>query len=162
MSVSGSSVATLPKPRYNGSMVDTRSPEQRRRIMQSVKTRNTGPELTVRRALFVAGYRYRLHRKDLPGRPDIVLPGRKKVIFVHGCFWHGHGCAKGRGSKSRLDYWEPKLMANKERDTRNARALMDLGWGVLTLWQCQLSDAEQLKKRLQLFLGPSKFPIDKP
>lgn len=130
--------------------------------MQSVKTENTGPELMVRRALFAVGYRFRLHRKDLPGRPDIVLPGRKKAIFVHGCFWHGHGCAKGRGSKSRLEYWGPKLEANKERDARNRRALMDLGWDVLTLWQCELSDKEELTKRLQVFLEPAKFPIDKP
>ena len=148
-------------PRYISHMVDTRWPEQRRRIMQSVKTKDTGPELTVRRALYVAGYRFRLHRKDLPGRPDIVLPGRRKAIFVHGCFWHGHGCAKGRGSKSRLEYWGPKLEANRERDTRNRNALIDLGWDVLTLWQCELSDTEALNERLRRFLGPSKFPIDK-
>lgn len=154
-------VVALCRPGYIEGMVDTRSPEQRRRIMQSVKTKNTGPELTVRRALFAAGYRFRLHRKDLPGSPDIVLPGRKKVIFVHGCFWHGHGCAKGRASKSRLDYWGPKLKANKDRDSRNRNALTKLGWDVLTLWQCELSDLDALNMRLQTFLGAPKFPIDK-
>lgn len=129
--------------------------------MQSVKTKNTGPELVVRRALFAAGYRFRLHRKDLPGCPDIVLPGRRKAIFVHGCFWHGHDCAKGRGSKSRLEYWGPKLQTNKERDTKNRNTLIGLGWNVLTLWQCELSDTEALNRRLRAFLGPSKFPIDK-
>lgn len=154
-------VVVLYPPGYTAHMVDTRSPEQRRRIMQSVKTKDTGPELTVRRALFAAGYRFRLHRKDLPGSPDIVLPGRKKVIFVHGCFWHGHGCAKGRASKSRRDYWGPKLKANRDRDARNRIALMELGWDVLTLWQCELSDLEALNMRLQTFLGASKIPIDK-
>lgn len=147
--------------RYTGLMVDTRSREQRRRIMQSVRTKDTGPELTVRRALFAAGYRFRLHRKDLPGSPDIVLPGRKKAIFVHGCFWHGHGCTKGRGPKSHIEYWGPKLEANKERDWRNRSALIKLGWHVLTIWQCELSDTELLTQQLRTFLEPSKFPINK-
>ena len=85
-------------------VADTRTPEQRRRIMQSVKTENTGPELVVRRLLHGMGYRYRLHRRDLAGKPDIVFVSRRKAIFVHGCFWHGHSCPKGRLPKSRLDY----------------------------------------------------------
>ncbi|SPF51510.1 DNA mismatch endonuclease of very short patch repair [Candidatus Sulfopaludibacter sp. SbA4] len=133
-------------------MADTRTPEQRRRIMQAVKTRDTGPELTVRRILFQLGYRYRLNAKKLPGRPDIVLPGGKRAIFVHGCFWHGHGCAKGQAPKSRLDYWEPKLKANRERDAAQLRALEELGWSVLTIWQCETHDRETLTARLKRFL----------
>ncbi len=87
--------------------MDTRTSEQRRRIMQAVKSRDTGPEMIVRRLLHRMGYRYRLHRKDLPGKPDVALVSRRKAIFVHGCFWHGHGCPKGRLPKSRLDYWQP-------------------------------------------------------
>lgn len=136
-------------------MVDTRSPEQRRRIMQSVKTKDTGPELTVRRALFAAGYRFRLHRRDLPGCPDIVFPGRKKVVFVHGCFWHGHGCAKGQGSKSRREYWGPKLDANRARDERNLQELRALGWNTLVIWQCELAHMDGLLTRLGTFLKNS-------
>src|ERR1035438_3891223 len=111
-------------------MADTRTPEQRRRIMQSVGTRDTGPELKVRRLLFSLGYRYRLNAKKLPGRPDIVFPGRMKAIFVHGCFWHGHGCRKGRAPKSRIEYWKPKLKNNRRRDLAQSRALKTLGWSV--------------------------------
>lgn len=133
-------------------MTDTRTPEQRRRIMQSVKTRDTGPELIVRRTLFALGFRYRLHRKDLPGRPDIVLPSRKKAIFVHGCFWHGHGCRKGRAAKSRTDYWGPKLAANRARDARTLRQLRALGWDVAVVWQCDLSNIDALRSRLEKFV----------
>ena len=108
--------------------VDTRTPEQRRRIMQSVKSENTGPELAVRRLLHGMGYRYRLHRRDLPGRPDIAFVSRRKAIFVHGCFWHGHGCSKGRLPKSRLDYWQPKVDKNRERDRTKEEQLKSLGW----------------------------------
>jgi DNA mismatch endonuclease (patch repair protein) len=134
-------------------MADTRTPEQRRRIMQAVKTRDTGPELTVRRILFRLGCRYRLNAKNLPGRPDIVFPGRKLVIFVHGCFWHGHGCVKGQAPKSRLDYWEPKLIANRERDSAQVLALEKLGWSVLTIWQCETHDDEVLAAKLKHFLS---------
>jgi len=133
-------------------MADTRTPQQRHRIMQSVKTRGTGPELTVRRILYRLGYRYRLNAKNLPGRPDIVLPGRMKAIFVHGCFWHGHGCRKGRAPKSRLDYWKPKLETNRKRDARQLRALKVSGWSVLTVWQCETNDSEALSSRLSAFL----------
>lgn len=98
--------------------MDTRTPEQRRRIMQSVGTKNTAPELIVRRLLYGMGYRYRLHRKDLPGRPDIAFIGRKKAIFVHGCFWHAHDCPKGRAPKSRLDYWQPSHGFVRSSDSR--------------------------------------------
>lgn len=134
-------------------MADTRSPQQRRRIMQSVGTKNTGPELTVRRMLHRLGYRYRLHARGLPGRPDIVLPRRMRAIFVHGCFWHAHGCPKGMPPKSRLRYWKPKLKANAERDTAQALALEALGWTVLTIWQCETKDPDSLRSKLLRFLG---------
>ncbi|CAN0579472.1 unnamed protein product, partial [Laminaria digitata] len=112
-------------------MVDTRSPAQRRRIMQAVKSKDTKPELVVRRLLHSFGYRYRLHRKELPGKPDIVFPSRKKAVFVHGCFWHWHGCPKGQLPKSRLDYWQPKLAKNVERDRTKKEQLESLGRRVL-------------------------------
>jgi len=134
-------------------MADTRTPEQRRRIMQAVKTRDTGPELTVRRIVYRLGYRYRLNAKRLPGRPDIVLPSSKQAIFVHGCFWHGHGCRKGQAPKSRLEYWEPKLNANRQRDAAQVVALETLGWSVLTVWQCETGDSERLAAKLAQFLA---------
>ena len=136
--------------------MDTRTPEQRRRIMQSVKSKDTGPELVVRRLLHGMGYRYRLHRKDLPGRPDIAFGPRRKAIFVHGCFWHGHGCAKGRLPKSRLDYWQPKVDKNRERDRTKEEQLKSLGWSVLTIWQCETADLETLAARLQDFVDNGK------
>lgn len=137
-------------------MADTRTPEQRRRIMQSVGTKNTGPELALRRLLFAAGYRYRLHCKELPGSPDIVFSGRRKVIFVHGCYWHGHACKKGRLPKSRLDYWTTKILGNQERDRRTLRLLRGAGWQVLTVWQCELIDPQALIKGVVKFLGISR------
>lgn len=142
-------------------MADTRSPEQRRRIMQSVGTKDTGPEWIVRRWLHSHGYRYRLHPKTLPGRPDIVLPGRRLAIFVHGCFWHSHGCDKGRAPKSKLDYWGPKLEANRERDARKAAELEALGWRVLTIWQCETKDDDTLSAILLPMLQPIEKAIDK-
>lgn len=134
-------------------MADTVSPEKRSQIMQAIKSRNTGPELTVRRLAHRLGYRYRLHRKDLPGRPDLVFPARKKVIFVHGCFWHAHSCKYGRAPQSRQDYWLPKLKRNQERDAENRAELAALGWEVLTLWECELKDLGGLADRLKAFLG---------
>lgn len=133
-------------------VVDTRTPEQRRRIMQSVKTKDTGPEVAVRKILFAMGYRYRLHGKDLPGKPDIVLPGRRKAIFVHGCYWHGHECSKGKLAKSRADYWAPKIETNRARDARNLQDLQALGWKTLVVWQCELSETERLGRRLKAFV----------
>jgi len=130
-------------------MADTRSPDQRRRIMQSVGTKNTGPELKVRRALHALGFRFRLHRKDLPGSPDIVLPKWRTAIFVHGCFWHGHGCSKGRAPKSRLDYWLPKIEANRERDVTNENRLREQGWQVLTIWQCEIVSHGTIAEHLE-------------
>lgn len=137
-------------------MADTRTTDQRRRIMQSVGTQDTGPELTVRYLLHSLGYRYRLHAKALPGKPDIVFPSRRKAIFVHGCFWHGHGCRKGRAPKSRLEYWKPKLKANRKRDTAQVAALQSLGWSVLTVWQCETGDREALTAKVRAFIDGSK------
>jgi DNA mismatch endonuclease (patch repair protein) len=137
-------------------MVDTRSPEQRRRIMQSIRSKNTGPEQVVRSVLHGLGLRFRLHRKDLPGTPDIVLPGRGAVVFVHGCYWHGHGCSKGQPPKSRTEFWLPKLKRNKERDAEKERALSKLGWKVITIWQCETSDTSALRRKLRKFFGRTK------
>ena len=133
-------------------MTDTRTPEQRTAIMRAVGTKNTGPELLVRRLLHAEGYRFRLHRKSLPGSPDIVLPGRKKAIFVHGCFWHGHGCAKGRLPKSRKTYWGKKIAANHARDAANISALQRLGWSTLVVWQCETKLTNRLTRRLVRFV----------
>lgn len=110
--------------------------------------------MVVRRAAHALGFRYRLHRKDLPGTPDLVFPSLRKAIFVHGCFWHGHDCKKGRLPKSRLSYWAPKIERNMERDANAVNALVENGWQVLTLWQCQTTDAEVLEESLKGFLRP--------
>lgn len=141
-------------------MVDTRTKEQRRRIMQAVRGKDTRPEWIVRRMLHAAGYRYRLHVRGLPGTPDIVFPGRRKAVFVHGCFWHGHGCKIGQPPKSRLDYWGAKLDANRKRDAAKQEALTDLGWDVLVVWQCEIADTQALALRLWTFLGAPKNTID--
>jgi DNA mismatch endonuclease, patch repair protein len=133
-------------------MTDTRTPEQRRRIMQSVGTKDTKPELKVRQLIFRLGFRYRLHSKKLPGTPDIVFPRLKKAIFVHGCFWHAHGCDKGQAPKSRLDYWRAKLAANVERDSKNRDEMRMIGWSAMTVWQCELKDLASLERKVLDFL----------
>lgn len=123
--------------------------------MARVKSKDTKPELAVRRLLWSMGYRYRLHARDLPGRPDLVFRGRKKVIFVHGCFWHRHpdpGCKLARLPKSRRDFWESKLQANLERDQRHVAQLRADGWDVLVLWECQLGDLDRLAEVSEAFL----------
>ena len=122
--------------------------------LRQVKGRNTTPELTVRRALTTLGARYRLHRKDLPGAPDIVLPGRRLALFVHGCFWHGHDCARGaRVPKQNRDYWVAKVARNMARDAKNAEALAAQGWRVETIWECELKDTSALEERLRALLS---------
>jgi DNA mismatch endonuclease (patch repair protein) len=137
-------------------MADTRTPNQRRRIMQSVGTKHTGPEMKVRRVLHALGFRFRLHRKELPGSPDIVLPKWRTAIFVHGCFWHGHGCVKGQPPKSRPDYWLPKIEANRERDRKNEMRLREQGWDVLTVWQCQTTDDGTIAEQLESAITASR------
>lgn len=135
-------------------MVDNRTPESRSALMSRIRGRNTAPEMIVRRLLHSLGYRFRLHRGDLPGTPDIVFPSRRKIVFVHGCFWHAHGCRIGRPPKSRPEFWLPKLERNRAKDDRNRRQLRALGWSVLTVWQCQTKAEEKLRQRLISFLGP--------
>ena len=123
--------------------------------MRAVKGRDTGPELAVRRMLHARGYRYRLHRRDLPGAPDLTFPSRRKVVFVHGCFWHGHSCPRGdRMPKTNTDYWRRKIGRNRERYEGQQAALRDAGWGVLTVWECELRREDELAARLEAFLGP--------
>ncbi|MCI0152212.1 very short patch repair endonuclease [Paraburkholderia sediminicola] len=121
--------------------------------MQSVKRQNTAPELVVRRILHAMGYRFRLHRKDLPGTPDIVLPRHRKIVLVHGCFWHGHaGCPRARLPASNVQTWHRKLEGNQRRDQGNIVALEGLGWDVLVIWECELSDLSGVGNRLRRFL----------
>jgi DNA mismatch endonuclease, patch repair protein len=125
--------------------------------MARIRSKNSRPELVVRRIVFALGYRYRLHARELPGCPDIVFRPRKKVIFVHGCFWHRHAnCAIARMPKSRIDFWEPKLEGNRKRDEKNNRALAREGWKVLTIWECQLKDTARMQARITRFLDAQR------
>ncbi len=133
--------------------MDRLTPARRSWLMSRVKGSNTTPELIVRRMLHAAGYRYRLHRKDLPGKPDIVFGPRKKIVFIHGCFWHGHRCPKGRLPKSNQAFWSSKIDTNKKRDRKRGRQLGALGWKVLVIWQCQLKDPLAVRKRIVDFLA---------
>lgn len=136
-------------------MVDTLTPAQRSERMSRVRGKDTRPEMRVRRLIHGMGYRYRLHARDLPGRPDIVFRPRRKVIFVHGCFWHRHpdpACKLARMPKSRLEFWEPKLRGNRERDERNQARLREMGWDVMIVWECLTRDAEELKMNIMAFL----------
>jgi DNA mismatch endonuclease (patch repair protein) len=134
--------------------VDHVDQAKRSLIMAAVHSKNTKPELVVRKLVFGMGYRYRLHSAKLPGKPDLVFPGRHKVIFVHGCFWHRHkGCRYATSPKTRVDFWEAKFDANVARDKRTNRELKELGWSVLTVWQCQLKEPEKLARKLDDFLS---------
>ncbi|MAU59575.1 MAG: very short patch repair endonuclease [Parvibaculum sp.] len=129
----------------------------RSRIMRAVKDKDTAPEWSVRRMLHAAGYRYRLHCKELPGKPDLCFPSRKKVIFIHGCFWHGHNCKRGaREPKSNVEYWRAKISRNCERDAAHMAALRSVGWSILILWECEIKSGTATLNRLKAFLGPSK------
>jgi DNA mismatch endonuclease (patch repair protein) len=133
--------------------MDKVTPEQRSANMSRIRSRDTSPEMLVRRLVYGMGYRFRLHNQDLPGRPDLIFPGRRKIIFVHGCFWHGHTrCGIAHVPKSNLTYWLPKLERNKRRDASHVKALKCLGWQVLTVWECQLGNQSLLRRRLQRFL----------
>ncbi|MBN3803193.1 DNA mismatch endonuclease Vsr [Paraburkholderia sp. Ac-20336] len=134
-------------------MVDTLTPAARSKRMSLIRGKNTGPEMTVRRLIYAAGYRYRLHGMKLPGRPDLVFSRRRKVIFVHGCFWHRHeGCRLARLPKSRLEFWGEKLEGNRQRDMRNLEALRALGWATMVVWECELADEKALIERIRAFL----------
>jgi DNA mismatch endonuclease (patch repair protein) len=132
--------------------MDTLTPTQRSERMSLVKSKDTLPELAVRRLVHRLGYRYRKHGRSLPGKPDLVFAGKRKIIFVHGCFWHRHKCALGRIPKSRLDFWEPKLEGNRKRDARNTRQLKSDGWRLLVIWECETRDLEDVGARVREFL----------
>jgi DNA mismatch endonuclease (patch repair protein) len=135
-------------------MTDTVSATQRSSNMRAIRSAGMKPELRVRTAAHKVGYRYRLHRKTLPGKPDLVFVSRKKVIFVHGCFWHQHqNCVDGRMPKSNLRYWKPKLARNVERDAEHAAALAAAGWQCLVIWECETVDQRKLLRSLKRFLG---------
>ena len=137
--------------------MDSLPPERRSWLMGRVTGKNTKPELVVRRLLYGLGYRFRLHAKDLPGRPDIVFKTRHKAIFVHGCFWHGHdGCRKARLPSTRTEFWADKIEANRARDARKEGELRALGYDVLTLWECDLKDLATVSATLVAFLGSTR------
>jgi DNA mismatch endonuclease (patch repair protein) len=134
--------------------MDTLTPAERSERMSRVRSKDTKPEMTVRSLVHRMGYRYRLHDRSLPGNPDLVFPSRGKIILVHGCFWHRHGtsCEYTRWPKSKLDFWRPKLEANRQRDKLVGRQLGKLGWRVLVVWECQLKNSEALARRVRAFL----------
>lgn len=133
--------------------MDVFSREKRSQIMSRVSGKNTKPELVVRSLLHKMGYRFRLHRKDLPGKPDITLPKYKKVIFVHGCFWHGHtDCPRSKRPTTNEKFWRDKLDKNRERDKTSVNNLKELGWDVLVVWTCEVNDMFKLKNKLLSFL----------
>lgn len=134
-------------------MTDVYDKAKRSAVMARVKSKDTTPEKTLRRILTGLGARYRLHRKDLPGNPDVVMPGRKLAFFVHGCFWHGHGCARGsRVPKNNRDYWLAKVARNIARDERSQAALRAAGWQVEVVWECDMKDEAVLAERLKSVL----------
>ena len=135
-------------------MTDKISPSARSENMRRIRSKNTKPELVVRSLVHKLGYRFRLHRKDLPGKPDLVFPSRRKAILVHGCFWHGHEtCPNGRRPKSRENYWNPKIDRNMQRDTETQQVLEAMGWQVLVVWECELGNLEATAASLTKFLG---------
>ncbi|MFZ5883140.1 MAG: very short patch repair endonuclease [Chloroflexota bacterium] len=134
-------------------MTDTLTPPERSKRMSRIRAKDMRPEMLVRRLVHGMGYRYRLHVSNLPGKPDLVFPGRKKIIFVHGCFWHRHeGCSLARLPKTRLDFWLPKLESNRQRDKRVLEQLQALGWDVLVVWECELKAHARLMEKLRNFL----------
>jgi DNA mismatch endonuclease Vsr len=131
-------------------------PEARRRNMASIRSRDTKPELKMRCLLHALGYRFRLQPYRLPGCPDIILPSRRKVIFVHGCFWHWHKCHHSRLPIVRRKWWKTKLLRNMQRDAANATSLKAEGWSVLIIWECEMKETKPLSLRVQNFLGPPR------
>lgn len=132
--------------------VDNLTPQERSERMRRIRSKDTKVELLVRRLVHGLGYRYRLHDRTVPGSPDMVFRSRKKAIFVHGCFWHGHACKLGRMPKSRVAFWLNKIAANRERDTLVLQRIEDMGWRALTLWECELTDRERLGRTIKRFL----------
>lgn len=140
-------------------MVDRLTPERRSWLMSRVGGKNTTPEVVVRRVAHSLGLRFRLHRKDLPGTPDIVFPKWKIAIFVHGCFWHRHpGCTKASIPKSRTEFWQAKFDSNVQRDKKNVEILVSQGWSVITIWECETKNVENLRAKLtSTFSGIGRF-----
>lgn len=133
--------------------MDVFTKEKRSQIMSRISGKNTKPEIAVRSLLHRLGYRFRLHRKDLPGKPDIILPKHKKVIFVHGCFWHGHkDCSRSKRPSTNESFWRKKLDRNIKRDKENIDSLKQLGWQVLIIWTCEVKDGNKLKDKILSFL----------
>jgi DNA mismatch endonuclease (patch repair protein) len=133
--------------------MDVLTAAERSACMAAVKSANTTPELRVRRLIHAHGYRYRLHQKDLPGRPDLVFSGRRRVIFVHGCFWHGHSCPRAvRVPKTNRQYWIDKIERNCRRDATVRKRLRAAGWRILVLWECEIRNGTSLEKRIRRFL----------
>jgi DNA mismatch endonuclease, patch repair protein len=138
-------------------MVDRLTADRRSALMSRVRSRNTGPEMAVRKISHRLGYRFRLHRTDLPGTPDLVFPRLKSVILVHGCFWHRHvNCPKASTPKTRISFWTSKFARNVERDVIAKRSLKGMGWRVLTIWECQIKRTESLETRISKFLAAAK------
>ncbi|MFV8639216.1 very short patch repair endonuclease [Ralstonia pseudosolanacearum] len=132
--------------------MDRLTPDRRSRLMSRIRSKDTKPEVEVRSTLHRMGYRYVLHKRGLPGTPDLVFPARRKVLFVHGCYWHGHTCKYGKAqSKSNVEFWQKKIDANRRRDHRNTRKLRAAGWSVATVWECQIKQRKWLD-RIVLFL----------
>lgn len=134
-------------------MADTISPAQRSDLMSRIRSTNTKPEIAVRSLVHRLGYRFRLHRRELPGRPDIVLPRHRKIILVHGCFWHGHDCKLASKPKSNGEYWSAKIVSNKTRDAKNLAALSAENWRVLEIWECEVRRNEGLEDKVKNFLS---------
>ncbi|MDP2121277.1 MAG: very short patch repair endonuclease [Hoeflea sp.] len=132
--------------------MDRLTTKHRSWLMSRVRGKNTRPELVVRRLLHRLGYRFRLHRKDLPGKPDLVFPSRCKVLFVHGCFWHGHTCKYGKLPSSNIEFWREKIERNKARDAETLDALRSLGWETFVIWQCEIKDIDRTERALVEFL----------
>lgn len=137
---------------WTSQAMDRLKPIQRSNLMARVRTQNTAPEMRVRRIVFSLGFRYRLHVPGLPGKPDLVFVSRRKIIFVHGCFWHQHSCKRGVGPASNKDFWDKKLTRNRKRDRANVRNLRRSGWDVMVVWECQTNDSKKLALKLHRFL----------
>lgn len=137
--------------------MDRLSPQRRSWLMSRVRSKNTTPEMRIRSALHSMGYRYRVHLKHLPGKPDVVFTKRRKVIFIHGCFWHGHeGCRYAKLPKTRIEFWSEKVSKNRTRDRLSIEALTEAGWSVLVVWQCELKDFSNLIEKLCDFIETKK------
>ncbi len=143
-------------------MADRISPEERSRLMAKVKRSNTKPEVIVRKLLHARGWRYRLHVKGMPGTPDIVFSSRRAVLFVNGCFWHGHTCRLGRLPSTRPEFWGPKIQANRERDRRKIDQLIADGWRAMTIWQCSLKEPEVVLRQIEYFLTSTTAVAETP